>query len=359
MKEPAGFGRFVALEEQDAPRLLGRLSKRELPVDGERYGVFSRLIARPGVSVVDLAEAVLRKLARETRMDVSQWGGLVLSSRIEGVEQAARATGERLGLQAPATGVERACSGFPAATEIAWWLSLQRQQPIAIAAVEIISGSINWEAADGDLGDQRRARGQASKLFGDGAAAVLVVPGENPALHAILDAWVGEVPDQHQLIQKLDVEDSLDPWGRVRPGRTTCMSMPGRRGFILFKRAPRLMAEAVETSLQRMELENTLPGHVVPHQANGLIMDALEKELLDRQLARCRVWNCFRDCGNTVSASIPLAMAQVQDHLPAGQLVAMPSVGAGGPGYRPDVLSVGCVLVRTGTPAAEGGRAGP
>jgi 3-oxoacyl-[acyl-carrier-protein] synthase III len=59
-----------------------------------------------------------------------------------------------------------------------------------------------------------------------------------------------------------------------------------------------------------------------------------------------QVWDCIADCGNTVSASIPLAMARVQDALPDGLLVAMPSVGAGGPGYRPDVLSTGCVLIR-------------
>jgi hypothetical protein len=36
-------------------------------------------------------------------------------------------------------------------------------------------------------------------------------------------------------------------------------------------------------------------------------------------------------------------VADVQNRLPAGTLVAMPSVGDGGPGYRPDVLSTGCV----------------
>jgi 3-oxoacyl-[acyl-carrier-protein] synthase III len=69
-----------------------------------------------------------------------------------------------------------------------------------------------------------------------------------------------------------------------------------------------------------------------------------------------RVWNCIARAGNTVSASIPLAMAEVQDQLPAGMLVAMPSVGAGGPGYRPDVLSTGCVLIRTGEKADEADR---
>jgi 3-oxoacyl-[acyl-carrier-protein] synthase-3 len=357
MNGPAGFGRFVALDERDDPRLLERMSKHDLPVDGERYGVVSRLIARPGVSAVDLAASVLRKLENESGSRMSEWGGLVLSSRMVDVEGAARGTAERLQLQSPSLGVERACSGFPAATEIAWGLCVERQRPVAIATVEIVSDQINWEAAGGDLADQRRARGQASKLFADGAAAVLVMPGEAAGRHAILDAWVDEVPDEHQLIQKLDVENAWDPWGKVRPGPTTCISMPGRRGFVLFKRAPRLMADAVERSLRRVNCPRTALSHVVPHQANGLIMEALEKELAERS-SPCRVWNCFRDCGNTVSASIPLAMAEVQDELPAGHLVAMPSVGAGGPGYRPDVLSVGCVVIRSGDRSADRGRIG-
>jgi 3-oxoacyl-[acyl-carrier-protein] synthase III len=77
---------------------------------------------------------------------------------------------------------------------------------------------------------------------------------------------------------------------------------------------------------------------------------------LAREGCSARVWNCIAQAGNTVSASIPLAMAQVQDEVPAGAVVAMPSVGAGGPGYRPDVLSTGCVLIRMGDQADDAGR---
>ena len=111
------------------------------------------------------------------------------------------------------------------------------------------------------------------------------------------------------------------------------------------------MADAIQRSLSNTRLELQIGEsvyHVVPHQPNGMILERLQASLASAGDKPPTVWNCIKDSGNTVSASIPLAMSEVQDRLPKGVLVAMPSVGAGGPGYRPDVLSTGCVLVRTG-----------
>jgi 3-oxoacyl-[acyl-carrier-protein] synthase III len=133
--------------------------------------------------------------------------------------------------------------------------------------------------------------------------------------------------------------------------------MPGRRGLLLVRRAPQIMAESVRTSVERARSAGLLGdgervAHVVPHQPNALILAGLQK-LFSGNGETARVWNCIGHVGNTVSASIPLAMAEVQDQLPPGVLVAMPSVGAGGPGYRPEVLSTGCVLIRTGSGTDE------
>jgi 3-oxoacyl-[acyl-carrier-protein] synthase III len=360
MSSAVGFRRFVALDEHDAPDLLVRMSKEHLPVDGERYGVVSRLIARPGVEVVDLAVAAIEKLCQSCRIAATDLGAVVLSSRIHEVQESAEAVVGRLAAACEAHGLERACSGFPAATELAADLCGRLQSPVALVTAEIMSGSINWEPGSGDLSDHRRARGQAAKLFGDGAAAVLLDSSGASAAHRILDAWAGEVPDEDQLIQKIDVTDSVDPWGHVRPGATTCMSMPGRRGFKLVRRAPQIMTDAVRTSVERSRAAGLIGAeervtHVVPHQPNALILAGLQEKFSgDGESAR--VWNCIAHVGNTVSASIPLAMAEVQDQVPAGVLVAMPSVGAGGPGYRPDVLSTGCVLIRTGDKTDEADR---
>jgi 3-oxoacyl-[acyl-carrier-protein] synthase-3 len=327
------------------------MGNEELPVDSARYGISSRLIARAGARVSDLAAAVLAKLFQAVAIPGGELGGLVLSSRIVEPAAAAQSAAEQLGLTCHAEGIERACSGFPAATRRAMELCQELQKPVAVVAAEIISRSINWEPAHGSLADHKRARGQASKLFADGAAAVIVGPLGSDCPHEIFDAWQGEVPDEQQLLQKLDVEDAVDPFGTVIPGRTGCISMPGRRGYWLVKRAPQIMADAIEQSLGHARASGRLGdeavSHVVPHQPNGLILARLQKQF-DEAHQNIRVWNCIENTGNTVSASIPLAMSAVQDQLPAGSLVALPSVGAGGPGYRPDVLSTGCVLLRVG-----------
>ena len=352
MSARIGFDRFIALNEYDVPGLFVRMSKEQLPVDGERYGVISRLIARPGVEVADLAAAAVEKLCRTCSKAPAELGAVVLSSRIREVQESAAAVVNRLAAKCEAHGLERACSGFPAATRLATELCARLRRSVALVTAEIISRSINWEPTTGDLSDQRRARGQAAKLFGDGAAAVLLAPCGQSSRHQILDAWIGEVRDDDQLIQKTEVIDSIDPWGQVRPGATTCMSMPGRRGLLLVRRAPQIMAASLRTSVERARVAGLIGDHqrvthVVPHQPNSLILAGLQKQLFtEREPAK--VWNCIQDSGNTVSASIPLAMAEVQGRLPAGVLVAMPSVGAGGPGYRPNVLSTGCVLIRVG-----------
>jgi len=349
MPSPPAFRRFVAIDEHDCPHLLKRLSAREIGLDTERYGIASRLIAGPGVSVQDLGIAALHKLLAEHDLPRGRLAAVVFSSRVYHVHEAARELAARAGLPCQATGIERACSGFPAATREAMRLYEQFEGPVAVVTAEILSTNINWELPQGTPEDHPRARGQAAKLFGDGAAAVLV-DGETSG-DTILDAWQGEVPDEHELIQKTDVEDSADPFGQVRPGITVCMTMPGRRGLLLVKRAPQIMADSVMQSLRQaadaghVADEATLD-HVIPHQANGLITTRLEQELARRFPTAPRVWSCIEQVGNTVSASIPTAMANVQDQLPRGALVAMPSVGAGGPGYRPNVLSTGCVLVR-------------
>jgi 3-oxoacyl-[acyl-carrier-protein] synthase-3 len=357
MSSPVGFHRFIALDEHDAPDLFVRMSKEQLHVNGERYGVVTRLIAKPDVAVVDLAVAAIEKLCRTCCLGPPELGAIVLSSRIYEVRESAKAVVDRLGVTCAAHGLERACSGFPAATELAAGLCERSRRPVALVTAEIISGSINWEPGTGDLADHRRARGQAAKLFGDAAAAVLVRPCGEGNTHRILDAWAGEVSDEDQLIQKIEVIDSIDPWGQVRTDATTCMSMPGRRGLLLVRRAPQIMAESVRTSVQRARAAGLIADHeqvthIVPHQPNALILAGLKRQFSgDREPPK--VWNCIEHAGNTVSASIPLAMAEVQDQVPPGALVVMPSVGAGGPGYRPDVLSTGCVLVRMGDRAEE------
>jgi len=358
MNARPGYRRFVALTEVDAPHLFARMSNRELGIDAEKYGIKSRLFARPEATITELAAAVIDKLCDANSVHRRDIGAAVLSSRHLKIDEEAQKLSSRLGNGFQVRGIERACSGFPAATRLAMSMATETGQPIAVVTAEIISRNINWEPPDGTPADQQRARGQASKLFADGAAAVLVEPNASTGSHEILDCWASEVADEDQLLQKADVTGAADPWGRPQSGVAICISMPGRRGYLLLKRAPELMVAALEKSLSNARiaghLKDELLSDVVHHQANGLMVPRIERQLSETSWGnQARVWNCIADHGNTVSATIPLAMVEVQERLSPGTLVGMPSVGAGGPGYRPDVLSVGCVLIRVGGQSAK------
>lgn len=353
MSRPA-LGKFVGIDDDDSPDLLTRMTNDALSMDSERYGIQSRLILNPGASLTDLAESMVRKLCHTTQIQLDAIGGIVLSSRNLEIESEAARLQSRLAATCRVYGIERACSGFPAGVRLAMHHAADCRAPVAVVAVETISRNINWEIPDGSPQDQSRARGQAAKLFGDGAAAVLVNPETTTSTHEIIDAWSSEVADPHQLLQKVDIVDACDPWQRPIPGTTTCISMPGRRGFLLLKRAPELMVEALEKTMRRANLDGRIGpqetlSDVIPHQANGLMIPRIQQGLAEMPWAvGVKVHDRIAHHGNTVSATIPLAMAEVQAKLKPGSLVAMPSVGAGGPGYRPDVLSVGCVLIRVG-----------
>ena len=210
MSENAGFTRFVKLTERDAPQLLQRMRDADLAVSGKRYGVASRLIARPTASVADLATATCRKLLSCATIHHGDLGALILSSRIEDPTSAAQESAHQLGLSCDGLGIERACSGFPAATALAVEQTRARERPVAVIAAEKLSPNINWETATQQLSDHRRARGQAASLFADGAAGVLVLPGKKDARLVILDAWQGDVDDKDQLIQKTLVERAIE-----------------------------------------------------------------------------------------------------------------------------------------------------
>jgi 3-oxoacyl-[acyl-carrier-protein] synthase III len=65
---------------------------------------------------------------------------------------------------------------------------------------------------------------------------------------------------------------------------------------------------------------------IVPHQANGRIIDALGARL---RLSPERVWNEIRYCGNTSSSSIPLALTTILHQQDLIWRLGLCSFGAG------------------------------
>lgn len=352
MRNP-GFTRFVALDEGNAPDLFRRVTNDELPFPGngieERTHVRSRLIAHLGQTVRSLSVRCLDELFKVVPMDRGDVGGLVLATCVPGEGWA---TAEQIAEEARITGeirsVDRACTGFPAAVEIAKDIVLTMRKSVAIVTTEILSRMINWEPPEGGFffnRDDARARGKAAKIFGDKSAAVLLKPLDFAYEFELLDAFAVDKDDPIGCLELTPVEKSRDIDGHERDVVTACINMPGKGGLKLLKQAPEIMAESAQESVQRARdrnllIESSAITEVVHHQANGEMVQALQG------LTKARVWNCIHDMGNVSAASIPSAMAKIQDELPRGSLIAMPAVGAGSPGFRRNWLTRGSVLVQ-------------
>lgn len=100
------------------------------------------------------------------------------------------------------------------------------------------------------------------------------------------------------------------------------------RGREVFKTAVRHMVASTNTALQALGLTTADVDWIVPHQANGRIIDAVA-EALDMPMERVIV--DITDKGNTSSASIPIALAGLarDPGLVRGQIVILVGFGAG------------------------------
>lgn len=354
----AGFSRFVAIDEQSAPTLLRRVPNADLPFDStgieQKTHVQSRLIALPGIDVKALAGKTIGDLSTAVRFHLADAGGLVLAScSPENIQQTAEALAHTVGVGGEARGIDVACSGFTAGTELARAMANASGKPVVLATTEITSRMINWEKPVGGFfaRDDERACGKAAKIFGDGSAAVLVKPPSHSRDFDILDAFAHDIQDPDRMLALSRVESAQNIDGSIREGSTPCINMPGRGGAKLMKLAPVVMANAVRQSIQRSLRYGTLSDtetlrHLVHHQANGAMAEEIQNLLKSMNLNDVRVWNEIGPQGNVSAASIPLVMARIQDQMLPGEIIGMPSVGAGSPSFREGWLTEGCVLVR-------------
>ena len=101
-----------------------------------------------------------------------------------------------------------------------------------------------------------------------------------------------------------------------------------QEGQVVYKYAVRKMAELSEAVLARNGVKGSELGCFVPHQANKRIIESTADRL---GLPPERMIINIDRYGNTVGATIPLALATAREegHLKRGELVLFASVGAG------------------------------
>jgi 3-oxoacyl-[acyl-carrier-protein] synthase III len=214
-----------------------------------------------------------------------------------------------------------ACSGFVyALTTGAQFIEAGSHQKVLVVGADVMTAIL-------DYGDRTTC-----VLFGDGAGAVLLEPGEDGT--GILD-FLHEVDGSGACHLYMPAGGSLRPASHETVDKK--MHVIRQEGQAVFKYAVRKFADVSLHLLERNGVKSSELDLFVPHQANLRIIDAARDRL---GLPDERVVKNIHEYGNTTAATIPLALATALDEkrLEPGDLVLLAAVGAG--------FTVGTALVR-------------
>ncbi len=285
----------------------------------ERTGIHERRFVEPGVGSTELAEAAARQALADAGRRVEEVDFIVFATitRDYMFPGCGSLLQQRLGLPTiGALDVHNACSGFVYALAAAdAFVGLGAYRCVLVIGAEVQSTGLNLTTAGRDM----------AVLFGDGAGAVVVEPGDGGG--GIL-SWTLHAEGEHAKDLWAEAPTSL-VMGRLTPemmaeGRT----YPQMNGRQVFKHAttrfPEVILEALEKAGHRLD-EVAL---VIPHQANKRIADAVAERL---GVPNEKVFQNIQRYGNTTAASIPIALAEArqQGRIQRGDLVVLAAFGAG------------------------------
>jgi 3-oxoacyl-[acyl-carrier-protein] synthase-3 len=235
---------------------------------------------------------------------------------------------DRLGISGAAFDLAAACAGFIYATQVgAAQIATGGAETVLVAGTEVLSRFL-------DFSDRTTC-----VLFGDGAGAAVLVPGDEPG---VIDS-VLENQGQHARLLEIPAGGSREPASdqTVARGDHAIRMQDGRE---VFKRAVVGMADACARLLEKSGHTPDDVSLLVPHQANGRIITSVAQRL---SFPMDRVFVDLEMVGNTSAASVPIALdhAWRRGRLKPGDLVLTVAFGAG--------LAYGANLIRWTAEAPE------
>ncbi|MGA9776026.1 MAG: beta-ketoacyl-ACP synthase III [Candidatus Dormiibacterota bacterium] len=300
-----------------------------------RTGIRERRIAGPEVGLLDLAARAARAALGAAGWEAADIDTVICSSSSpdETFPSLACRLQAELGCpHGPAFDIQAACSGALYGLGLAQSLiqtGLSRR--VLIVSAELFSRLVDWS-------DRSTA-----VLFGDGAGAFLVGGPDEEGSQIIAIDLGADGSGAHTLgtvpAPEVDPADRRPPYTRSARALGRVVSMNGREVFrfstrILEQLVLRL-ADSAGVGLEGIRL-------VVPHQANSRILATAAGRL---GLSMDRFASNVERLGNTSSASVPLALAEVaaNGELENGDLACLVAFGAG--------LTWGGVMLRWGPTA--------
>ena len=278
----------------------------------ERTGIRSRHRAAPEQAVSDLAVEAARKAlaaAGRTPADVDL---IIVATTTADLTFPATAAIVQRKLGAPqgiAFDVQAVCSGFVYALSVCdGFVARGHAKCALVIGAETMTRLMDWT----DRG--------TCVLFGDGAGAVVVEPGEGR----------GDATDKGLLGFTLRCDGTKQDLlfvdgGPSTTGTTGKLRMQGNQ---VFRHAVINISEAVESAAVAAGVAIADVDWFIPHQANQRILEGVAKRV---GIDESRVITTVATHANTSAASIPLAWAQgvADGRIKPGQLLLLEAMGGG------------------------------
>lgn len=206
--------------------------------------------------------------------------------------------------------ISAACSGFLfALTTGVTLIESGRYKKVVVAGADKMSAIIDYTD---------RA---TSIIFGDGAGAVLLEPGENG--FGVLDSLLKSDGSGRQYLH-------MKAGGSLKPASAETVAnkehFAYQEGQAVFKFAVKGMADVSAELLERNNLTGDDIAWLVPHQANKRIIDATADRM---GLSHEKVMLNIQRYGNTTAGTIPLCLWEWEKRLHKGDNIVLAAFGGG------------------------------
>ncbi len=319
-RQPAtllGTGSFLPGPALDNAALIARTGLKLTPEWIERHtGIRARHWAEPGITTADVASRAAREALSAAGCEATDLQLLVLAT-ISGdwpTPATACAVQAHIGATCPAYDLNSACAGFLFALDHAMRATDTGLTRSMILGAELRSRFVNTR-------DRRTA-----PIFGDGAGAAILGPSARP--------------DEGFLGILLETEGALEQMVTVPAGGAaeppTAETVAAGRHFITIRDAAELtrrgvdaMCQLIDRACAGMQVSLDDLDLVIPHQANQVMLDRIFERLgvpVEKRMVT------IGETGNTVAASIPIALDRARRTSPRwrpGALVALATLGGG------------------------------
>jgi 3-oxoacyl-[acyl-carrier-protein] synthase-3 len=230
----------------------------------------------------------------------------------------------RLGCRCiPAMDINTACSGFPYGLELALQMLRGNAQyhHVLLVCGDKMSSIIDWQDRS------------TCVLLGDGAGAVVISQKSDASDSPTSKKLALNIKDVLLGSDGTGIDMIIMPAGGSRTPASH-QTLDNREHFFrmkgkgVFKEAVNVMCECVERILQRNHLRIDDIEHLIPHQANIRIIEAIAQHL---ELPRERLITILDHCGNTSASSIPIALDQAirEGKIHRGETLLTIAFGAG------------------------------